>query len=194
MIMRSKYFAYNYSDPFNGVINYLRVNEVDKFNNFLTVEATSSEDTAWPRNTIDQTQLYWIAKPNEQPYIKFLLPYPVKVNGYLIQTSNNPPGECHPKTWRFEASLDGIKNKISKEYYDNGKLNNNLAYSYFELEKGVYQSFKIMPLTSYRDDLCPQRFDFNEFEVYGTILFPNESTCAKNSFKMKLLYIFIIIF
>ena len=147
--MKYKHLPYDLSDPFNGVINYLRVNEPDKFNNFLTVEVNSIRSGRLPRNAIDGTEKYWIGEEGNNSYIKFLLPYPVKTNGYLIRTSNNPIGQCHPKSWKFEASLDGVQNTISKDDQDYGKLNNPLEYAHFVIEEGIYQTFIITPLTSY---------------------------------------------
>ena len=191
--MKYKHFAYNSSDPLNGVINYLREYEPDKFNNFLTVQVDSSGSSVGkPRYTIDKTELYWNDNRNDQSPITYLMPYPIKTDGYLIQTSNNDPGVCHPKSWKFEASLDGVNNKISKEYSDGGKLNNRLASAYFEIKKDIYQTFKIIPLTSYRYD-CVKRFDLNEFEIYGTILFPNESTCSNNKIETLVALIYLII-
>ena len=179
--MKYKHLPYDLSDPFNGVINYLRVNEPDKFNNFLTVEVNSIRSGRLPRNAIDGTEKYWIGEEGNNSYIKFSLPYPVKTNGYLIRTSNNPIGQCHPKSWKFEASLDGVQNTISKDDQDYGKLNNPLEYAHFVIEEGIYQTFKITPLTSHNSG-CTKRFDINEFEIYGTIIFPNELTCSHKNY------------
>ena len=189
------HFSYNSDDPLNGIINYLRVNETDKFNNFLSVEVQSSGSAVGkPRDTIERNEQYWVDNENDLSPITYLLPYPIRAEGYVIQTSNNPPGKCHPKTWILEAFLDGVKNKLSEEYSDGGQLNGNLKYAYFEIKSEIYQSFKIIPLTSYRSD-CVKRFDFNEFEIFGTIILPHAFSCSHNTNVniLRLIYLFICI-
>ena len=144
MHIQNKHFSYNSSNPFNSVINYLR-------EKFLSVEVNSFGEYMFPRYTIDKSSIYWIGKEGDQSLITFLLPYPIKADGYLIQTSNHPPNACHPRKWKFEASFFGIRNKISKEYSDDGKLKNYSTYACFSIEKAEYQLFKITPLTSYND-------------------------------------------
>ena len=121
-------FSYNHSNPFNGVINYLRTYEVSKFNNFLTVESSPFYSGGQPRYSIDNTSNYWIGIEGDRTFIRYTMPYPIRSEGYVIMTSNYSENNCHPRTWILEASLDGLRNNISKEYSDDGTLNNKNGY------------------------------------------------------------------
>ena len=183
------YFSYDHSNPFNGIINFWRVNYNEQFKNLLSVEASSIVSAPCKaRYAIDNTSNYWIALEGDQSYIKFVLPSPILAEGYLIKTSNNRPNSCHPKTWVMESSLDGVQNILSQEYSDENQLNNNNAFKYFTMEKGLYQIFIIKPLTSYASN-CVNRFDLNEFELYGTLLLNRKLTCKQHNNYIKQLHL-----
>ena len=175
--------------PKDGLIYYLFNNKRNVYDSIL-VNATSNDSNS--RHSIDFTNSYWQGGDGSNTAnITFYIPIHILFKGYTIQTSNlqTSKGTCHPKEWIFSVSKDGFHKIHSQRYIDsNNEMNSALAHKYIEFEyPGYYHFYHVETVSSY----CSQakNFDFNQFDVYGTISNqPNHKiTCHYNLNYLKFL-------
>ena len=183
---KTSFFYSEETYPKNGLIYYL-YSEYKDFYNSIVVSATSSVKGSDPRNTIDFTSKYWHGDVGPRANITFFIPFPIKIIGYTIQTSDLSPGSniCHPKEWIFSVSEDGETKLYSQKYDDSitGEMNIKNTHKYIEFKHhGTYQFFHIDAINSYCDQA--RNFDLNEFDVYGTIDMHNKEKCTYSHFRL----------
>ena len=203
MNLNKKEFVYNSKTyPNDGLIYYFFSEQKYLYNSIL-VDATSIADSnKLAKYSIDFTDKYWHGgKGTTTANITFHIPIPIKLKGYTIQTSDLSPSSdhCHPKQWIFSVSKDGFTKQYPQLYDDSknsNRMNNAKAHIYIEYEHpGVYQFFHIEAISSY----CNQakNFDFNEFDVYGTITtdLNDSNTCQHNILSLNLfLFLYTTVF
>ena len=189
---------YHEDNPLNGIIKYLYDNNKSLYDSII-IDASVVLSNQSPKSTIDfNPSTYWIGGLNDPSTIIYFIPIPIKIKGYVIQTSNvvsSPDPICFPKAWNFSVSYDGKKFIHLDQFYDeNEELKGNLISKYIKYSyKGAYQYFKIEIVDSY----CPQtkNFDINQFELFGSIMFAQNDaiTCNSNIIISKIIYTIIFI-
>ena len=127
------YIEFNDENPNDGIINYFRINKKHVFDNFLLVDATGYTNDCYPRNSIRKSNTYWFGVGNDINNITYYIPYKLKIEGYLIQTSNYDVG-CHAKEWNFYASSDGLNYEYIQHYLDeSSEMDHSGSYKYFPI-------------------------------------------------------------
>ena len=166
--------TYNSRNPTDGLLHYLFIKNRNWYFENIKTNATSiyeienHNQNFDSKNAIDfDDDKYWTSKEidDEEQFWELQLPFPINITSYVIQSWE---GSCHPKSWGFAASNDGITFENRENYTDeDNSMNFSYSHANIEYNYGFYQYFRLYVTNiSYCDN---KRFDLNQFELYGSM-------------------------
>ena len=190
-------FDYSQSQPLNGILAWLfKTNRDSYYQNVIVSVSSWKTQIQIPKYAIDfDTSTYWISGgQHEEEYIDIYLPYhKVKLNGFLIQTSNIGPSEgYHPLKWAFAISNNNHDFNHMKDFEDtNSELKGPLKTKFNSYESNYVQYFRLYTKNNTKNNY--HGFDIAQIEFFGHVkaIF---SFCEKKSiFRHSILFIILFL-
>ena len=171
-------------DKLNGTLYYLFTKYGNNYNGYVNATCSSYYSNFIPYNAIDFDQktiwhpTYEDNLPGEYVQINLLKNF-MTLEGYTIQTSNNPVGSSHPRDWAFSASEDNQHWTKEYRYIDTeGYMNYNLRKLTLPVSiQGKYKHFRFIvtgPSHNPQKDDYRIRMDVNQIELFGVLYNDNE--------------------
>ena len=190
-------FEYNEADPTNGILYSMFSKGKEYYENNVFVRTSSCPDSKTGYEAIDfNNDAYWIAANNQAPgeYITIISVIPIKIRGYVIQTSKLQSNCCHPQHWSMATSFDGV-NYIHNETYDDtdNHMNNYFSHKYIEYPTNIARYFRIY--VTGKSYCGHYNFDLNQVELFGTLLnkYYRNISCRIKSTRFREIFVSIFI-
>ena len=190
--MTQMQFKYEESKPFNGAISFLHRNFRSNYQKIVNVTASSQSATRLPSYAVDFSINYWYVKINA--FIVVFFPYhAIKLDGYIVQSSNVRSNGCHPKSWYVSVSNDNNTFTDEEKYTDeNEHMNHPNAFKYVPYSPtGIFNYFK---LAIKEKSYCADGSDINQIELFGTLYTNKYQICSIKTRRHTLKHIEIMIF
>ena len=191
-------FSYDSDNPTHGILWHLYSNSRSFYNNLIFTNQTSRYGENYDaKYAIDfNDALYWHpGQNNPGEHITIMSFYYIKLKGYLVQTSNLGPSNCHPRSWYFASSNNGV-NFVNKQLYDDvgDHMKNNLRYQYVPYRSKKSRYFRLYLNRAYCNSIY--KSDINQVELFGTLYKRSEypdKTCFCRSYSSSIITMLTLI-
>ena len=169
--------SFSEKNEFKGIINYLKNETSNKIENAMDITASSiysSSPCYQPINVtiFNDKSKYFISQSKENSWICFdFKEHRVIPTAYTIGTTTSTfAGNCHPKSWIIEGSVDNMSWETIDEVKNCSYLNGYGLTHTFTIDKEKSKEFKSIRMKQISSQSGDRYLYISSFELYGELI------------------------
>lgn len=163
---------FNNENQFDGIINFIRNQDIDGTQNSIEITASSVANPLFPPSNVieyETDQLYFYTKNSQNSWIRFdFKENRVSPTSYTLRTDMS--SDYHPKSWVIEGSNDKVNwEKIDHQTNCNFTNGRDITHT-FEIAKNTGKEFKYIQMrVTGKNWLGHYLLDIGAIEFHGTL-------------------------
>ena len=166
--------SFSEKNEFNGIFNYLRNKTSNNIESAINITASSIYSSSYhPKDVtyFDDKNKFFISQNMQNSWICFdFKEYRVIPTAYTIRTTTSSfAGNCHPKSWIIEGSVDNESWETIDNVNNCSYLNGFGCTHTFTINKERSKEFKLIRMKQISSHSSVNFFYINSFELYGKL-------------------------